>query len=155
MLNFYYVIDLVHHRNNSKLLTLFQENLEFFEYSESLFSSLPEQNLKNVSPILCQVSMHEIEIIKNYLENKPESILFIASMLPLSQLSKRLQKFMEFRLADGRTGIIRLYDPRTFRSFNNMMKSQQKYDFWGNIVSIKGWDDINKDFYTEENITNV
>lgn len=76
-------------------------------------------------------------------------------MLPLSRLSNRLQKFMEFRLADGRTGVIRLYDPRTFKNFNNMLKSQQKHDFWENIAYIKGWDDINKGYYIEESITNV
>lgn len=155
MLNFFYIIDLVHHSENSKLLSLYQNNESFFENSDSLFSKLPENHLKDISPILCKVPVHEEEIVKSYLDNKPESILFIASAFTLTQLSTHLQKHMEFKLADGRTGIIRLYDPRTFNNFNSMLKPQQKHEFWKNIEYIRGWNDINNNYYTEENITNV
>lgn len=149
MLNYFYIIDLVHHSENPKLLSLYHNNQSFFENSDSLFSRLPEKHLKDISPILCKVRVHEEEIIKSYLDNKPESILFIASALTLTELSTHLQKHMEFRLADGRTGIIRLYDPRTFNNFNSMLKPQQKHEFWKNIEYIRGWNDINNNYYTE------
>ncbi len=155
MINYYYVIDLVHHSNNKKLLSYFDQNKSVFSHSCSLFSSLLEHKLIHISPILCQIQVFESSIIKSFLENKSESILFIASSLTLNQLSNHLQRYMDFTLSDGRTGIIRLYDPRTFRNFNNMLTTQQKKQFWENIAYIKGWDDINNDYYTEEYISNV
>lgn len=62
---------------------------------------------------------------------------------------------MDFTLSDGRTGIIRLYDPRTCKNFNNMLTTQQKKQLGENIAYIKGWDDINNDYYTKEYISNV
>lgn len=154
-MNSYYVIDLIHHKNNEKLQNLYQQNLEIFTYSESLFSSLPEKHLKDVSPILCSVDNHNDDFINELTLNKKESVLALHSSLSLSFLSMHLQKYMEFKLADGNTGLIRFYDPRIFRSFNNMLKPMQKELFWKEIFLVRGWDDINNDYYIEEYVANV
>ena len=154
-MNNYYVIDLIHHRNNHKLQDLYRQNLEVFTYSESLFSSLPEKNQKDVSPILCRVEQFNDDFLNELLLDKKESVLALYSSLSLSLLSTHLQKYMEFKLADGNTGLIRFYDPRVFRTFNNMLKPMQKEHFWKGIFFVRGWDDINNDYYIEEFITNV
>lgn len=151
----YYIIDLIHHKENEKLLIIYQHNQSVFQNSDSLFSTLSEYYLKDISPILCQVDKHDEIFISEFLDNKRESILFLQSSLSLSRLSQRLQNYMEFKTPDGRTGIIRLYDPRAFRNFNNMLKLKQKQNFWKDIFFIRGWDDINKNYYIEEHINNV
>ncbi len=40
------------------------------------------------------------------------------------------------------TGLIRFYDPRIFRTFNNMLKPIQKEHFWKEIFFVRGWDDM-------------
>ena len=154
-MNNYYIIDLIHHKENHKLQDFYRQNLEIFTNSESLFSSLPEKNLKDVSPILCRVEQFNDEVLNDLILHKKESVLALHSSLSLSLLSMHLQKYMEFKLTDGSTGLIRFYDPRIFRTFNNMLKPMQKEHFWKGIFFVRGWDDINNDYYIEEFIANV
>lgn len=154
-MNHYYIIDMIHHKNNHKIQSIYNQSLEIFKDSESLFSFLPEKHLKDVSPILCKVETFHDGFIDQLTLNKKNSVLMLHSSLSLNQLSMHLQKYMEFKSADGSTGLIRFYDPRVFRTFSNMLKPMQKEHFWKEIFFVRGWDDINNAYYIEEHIANV
>lgn len=101
----------------------------------ALFDGTPDAPLAHAGPWLVDAQRSDPlqmeELIA--LEQAAPSVTWLMSSLGLGELARLLSQRLDTRLPDGRTALVRFYDPRVLVSLAEVLDGHQREEFFAHI----------------------
>jgi hypothetical protein len=101
----------------------------------SLFADTPDAPLAYAGPWLFDASSGDKEMLAEFilLERSVPSVTWLITVQDLRGLAQMLQLQLDVALPDGRTALLRFWDPRVLANLARTLDSEQRAEFFGRI----------------------
>jgi hypothetical protein len=105
------------------------------ERRRSLFEGTPDAPLADAGPWLLDAGRidptHLAELVE--LERTAPAVTWLISPMDLEGLARLLSQRLDTRLPDGRTALVRFWDPRVLVNLAEVLDGHQREEFFANI----------------------
>lgn len=101
----------------------------------SLFEGTADAGLAHAGPWLIDVEQAGAEMASDLaaLENETPAVSWIIAPQTLDGLAQLLQLKLDAKMPDGRTALLRFWDPRVLVSLAQVLSNEQRHEFFGHI----------------------
>ncbi|WP_265919677.1 DUF4123 domain-containing protein [Cupriavidus nantongensis] len=101
----------------------------------ALFSGTADEALAHAGPWLVDATQVTEAVLRDLisLETTAPAVTWLFAEADLTGLSQLLQLRLDIKLPDGRTALLRFWDPRVLAALFRLMESDQRAEFFGHI----------------------
>jgi hypothetical protein len=111
------------------------EHLQAHASSRALFSGTVDAGLAHAGPWLIDTEQAGDLVTANLaaLEKQAPAVTWLIAVQDLTGLTQLLQLHLDTRLPDGRTALLRFWDPRVLMNLVELLGDEQRNTFFGHI----------------------
>lgn len=101
----------------------------------SLFEGTPDAQLAHAGPWLIDVEQAGAQLASDLavIEQEAPAVSWIIAPQTLNGLAQLLQLKLDAKMPDGRTALLRFWDPRVLVSLAQILSNEQRQEFFGHI----------------------